>query len=512
MMRNAHGEPVKLSVFVGSPKRGLEHIRNAIISAISEAGHIPDGMELWAAATRPTLKTIAQKLALCDVHVVILGATYGALLQNDKISFTEWEYRQSRAAQRPVISFLLEEDAVKKAWRKKPPSMTEKRSYQRFREELRRRSVCKLYSEPEMPNIGQHVTNAVNDVIDGPDLQPLAGWVRASSKAAKLASALQGNDFLMRVMDRVVNFRAPGSRMEKERYAKNAAAETFWDVMTNRLERAGCKGIFLESGSSLAYVSQVLEARSQRQLKWEIGTNNALVLLQQMLFMDGNVHRNPPVAPDPRDRYGAIFTQKCLDAYEEPPIKPRRLHKKELEAIDEVIELLHLGGRDQVILATASGWDTTHAQRYFRGPHVGSHANMLFKRAIFMTGLPVVLFLTRRKLDPTCFEARFKCRTDGESMDPETRYCYPVFGRELPLERALVETPVALCVGYEKESDSRRIELSETRAALRELLRGELQSVGFDFDYGAKEFDFDGSWQSGAIMVANQKFQRLFTK
>ena len=75
-MKNAWGEPVKLAIFIGSPRLGLEKTRDDIIRAVLEAGHIPVGMELWAAGARPTLQDISEKLATCDVHAVVLGHRY----------------------------------------------------------------------------------------------------------------------------------------------------------------------------------------------------------------------------------------------------------------------------------------------------------------------------------------------------------------------------------------------------------------------------------------------------
>ena len=46
-MRSIYGNPVKSSVFVGSPKHDLEKVRQATIQAGLEAGRISDGMELW---------------------------------------------------------------------------------------------------------------------------------------------------------------------------------------------------------------------------------------------------------------------------------------------------------------------------------------------------------------------------------------------------------------------------------------------------------------------------------
>jgi hypothetical protein len=510
-VKNSYGDPTKLSIFLGSPKRDLENIRLRILQAILDAGHIPDGMELWAADARPTLQVIREKLKLCDVHVVVLGHRYGEILSRQKIGFTEWEYRQSKEAKRPVISFLLQEEAVKEAWKKNSPSKAEKELYWNFREELIHKSICQIYPNQRMPRIDTHVTNALNQVVDGEHLRALPGWIRQESKAARVAAALQGNHFLMRIMERVISFKTTGSRIDTESRAKHSAAELFWDSMKNQLIRTQFKSIFLESGSSVAYVSESIEKDERVAQGWKIATNNALALLQLLLFTDGEVRRSPSVSPDPTDPYGAIFTKRCLDAYEEPPVKPRGLYRAEKDAIDEIVGLLKSGREKQVILASASGWDTTHRIAAFHGPHVGSHANMLFKRAIFMTGQPVILFLSRHKVDPRFPEARFKCRLDEENVRANTHYCYPVFGKELPLARALKDTPVALCIGYQSEKQHSHSDVRDIRDEIKALLAPHL-GPKFNMDYSAKEFDFGDGLHSGALMLANEKFCKLFPK
>jgi hypothetical protein len=235
-------------------------------------------------------------------------------------------------------------------------------------------------------------------------------------------------------------------------------------------------------------------------------------LLQLLLFTDGDIRRNPAVAPDPDDRYGAIFTSKCKHAYEEPYVTPRELFPKENEAIDEIIKMLTADHSKQIILATASGWDTTHSLRAFHGPHVGSHANMLFKRALFKTGNPIVLFLSRHKVDSRFREAKFKCRTDTDKPKMGMRYCYPVFGPKLPLAEALVKTPLALCIGYDRGKKQKGPDIRLIGEELKNILRPQLNQAGFDFAYAAKEFIQEDGTQAGAIMVANKKFTSLFPR
>jgi len=185
-MKNNCEEPRKLSVFAGSPKKQLETIRGKIIQAVLESGNIADGMELWASDGRPTLKTISDKLHLCDVHVIVLGQSYGQLLENEEISFTEWEYEQSKEAKRPVIAFLLEKETFEKAWLKSKPSNKEKKAYRNLWKNLCSSSVCKLYKSIDMPSIDRDVLNALNQIVDSGQLNSLAGWVRAESEAARM--------------------------------------------------------------------------------------------------------------------------------------------------------------------------------------------------------------------------------------------------------------------------------------------------------------------------------------
>src|SRR4029079_1217225 len=90
----------RFEIFIGSPFRGLREVREALRDAILRAGHFPCGTELWAAAPDPTIDVILSYLDGCDIHVLVLGATYGSLVPKEqspeaakrKLSFTEWEY------------------------------------------------------------------------------------------------------------------------------------------------------------------------------------------------------------------------------------------------------------------------------------------------------------------------------------------------------------------------------------------------------------------------------------
>ena len=63
----------KLQIFVSSTYNDLLEERQAAVSAILEAGHIPAGMELFAAGDQSQWETIKRWIEESDVFMLILG-------------------------------------------------------------------------------------------------------------------------------------------------------------------------------------------------------------------------------------------------------------------------------------------------------------------------------------------------------------------------------------------------------------------------------------------------------
>jgi hypothetical protein len=285
-------------------------------------------------------------------------------------------------------------------------------------------------------------------------------------------------------------------RVESEHDAKEAMGHLFWQIMYGRIRRHRYFDIFFESGSTLAYVSEAFEHKarltgSDNEKEWSITTNNALTLLQ--LLLHANMTTNPlPPAP-PEDYYGAMFGRGMLHEPQTHPTIPRRLYASEKNAIAEAANLLKQGIQRRLFLATASGLDLRHPAVQFRGPHVGSHANMLFKRAIFETGQPVVLFFTEKKID----------------FAFEIGKCYPVFGPDRTWLSILAKYPLAICIGYHKK---------QRADVIKDLI--EFGKHGFELEYAHKEVS--GEERSGpahlprstggVVIMANRPFVKIFPR
>ncbi|HYI02988.1 DUF4062 domain-containing protein [Hyalangium sp.] len=63
----------KLQVFISSTYIDLKEERQSAVEAILESGHIPAGMELFAAGDKSQLETIRRWIDDSDVYLLILG-------------------------------------------------------------------------------------------------------------------------------------------------------------------------------------------------------------------------------------------------------------------------------------------------------------------------------------------------------------------------------------------------------------------------------------------------------
>lgn len=494
-------QKIKLEFFIGGTRLDLGAASKKLIDTIFEAKHIASGMELWAGGIKPLKADIARHLEQCDVHIIVLGSRYGEYIPGGQISFTEWEYEQS-VGKRPILAFLLEKSDFDnervKVILEDPRESKKTNALLKFREKLRKDRICKNFHNTKagIAELGRKCNNSINELINQDYLGDDVGWVRASSQEVSTLRQISKNKFLERELKRMREFSTVGERVTLDEVSKETQAKIFWETMMGKIRRHGYKNLFFESGSTLSYVSDKFEdyvlKNDKKAGAWRVWTNNVFTLLQLMLYTDVDIRRFPPFAPDPEDKYGAIFPHDWHILKEAPPTQPRRLHKDENVAVDEMRKRLLEFDKKALFLATTSGWDTSNKVLHFQGPHVGSHPNMLFKRAVFTTGRPVVIFLSADKLG-----------------DPfEEGICFPIFDPEMPLEKALKDYPLALCVGYDKllQSPTRRDKLDKKVRENRNnprTISNTLSELNFNVVYAEEEGD------TGAIIAGNSTFEKL---
>ena len=102
----------KLQVFISSTFTDLVAERQAAVSAILKAGHIPAGMELFTAGDRSQMTTIKEWIDESDVYMLILGGRYGSVEKTSGVSYTELEYDYAVEQEKPIFAVVITEPAL----------------------------------------------------------------------------------------------------------------------------------------------------------------------------------------------------------------------------------------------------------------------------------------------------------------------------------------------------------------------------------------------------------------
>jgi Domain of unknown function (DUF4062) len=102
----------KLQVFVSSTFTDLIDERQAAVSAILKAGHIPAGMELFTSGDESQMETIKRWIDESDIYMLILGGRYGSVEPTTSKSYTELEYDYAVSIGKPFFAVVIENEAL----------------------------------------------------------------------------------------------------------------------------------------------------------------------------------------------------------------------------------------------------------------------------------------------------------------------------------------------------------------------------------------------------------------
>ncbi|GAB7562820.1 DUF4062 domain-containing protein [Methylobacillus methanolivorans] len=104
----------KHQIFISSTFIDLKDERQAAVEAILSSGHIPAGMELFAAGNDAQTVVIERWIDDSDIYMLILGSRYGSINPANGISYTEHEYDYAVSKGKPVFAVVLSENAIEK--------------------------------------------------------------------------------------------------------------------------------------------------------------------------------------------------------------------------------------------------------------------------------------------------------------------------------------------------------------------------------------------------------------
>ena len=108
----------RLQVFVSSTYTDLIEERQAAVEAILTAGHIPAGMELFAAGDESQMEVIRHWIDESDVFLLILGSRYGSLELKSEKSYIELEYEYAFSKNKPIFACVIHQSIEEKRAKK----------------------------------------------------------------------------------------------------------------------------------------------------------------------------------------------------------------------------------------------------------------------------------------------------------------------------------------------------------------------------------------------------------
>jgi hypothetical protein len=166
----------KLQVFVSSTFQDLIEERQAAVSAILKAGHIPAGMELFTSADKSQMETIKKWIDESDVYMLVLGGRYGSLEPSSGVSYTELEYDYAVEQEKPLFSVVINENALEAKVKEHGTEMMEKenpKQLKMFREKVLF-NISSFFDDNK--DIKLCVHESMSDFATNRDLK---GWVSA---------------------------------------------------------------------------------------------------------------------------------------------------------------------------------------------------------------------------------------------------------------------------------------------------------------------------------------------
>lgn len=177
----------RLQVFVSSTYADLIEERQAAVEAILTAGHIPAGMELFAAGDESQLEVIKQWIDESDIYLLILGGRYGSVEQSSGKSYTQIEYEYAVAKQKPLFACVIKDDAIEEKVKRHGREVVELNEPQKLKSfrELVTSKVVRFWSDTK--DIKLAVIEKLAELTRNPEL---IGWVRQPSNWSQITTEL----------------------------------------------------------------------------------------------------------------------------------------------------------------------------------------------------------------------------------------------------------------------------------------------------------------------------------
>lgn len=166
----------KLQIFISSTFLDLREDRQAAVSAILKAGHIPAGMELFTSGDQSQMDVIKRWIDESDAYMLILGARYGSIEPRTKLSYTELEFDYAVAMGKPIFSVIISDLAREERVKGRGSEVLEtmnSNKLQAFDAKVRSQ-ICAFFDDEKDIRLAVY-----EKMLEFSSRQDLSGWVKA---------------------------------------------------------------------------------------------------------------------------------------------------------------------------------------------------------------------------------------------------------------------------------------------------------------------------------------------
>jgi nucleoside 2-deoxyribosyltransferase len=168
----------KYQVFISSTYTDMKAERQAAVEAILDAGHIPAGMELFAASDESQMEVIRGWIDESDIFMLILGGRYGSIEPESGKSYIQLEYEYAAAQGKPLFALYLTDKAINEKVKLIGTDAMERvdsKKLNDFRSVVQGKLCAPI---DEVKDIHVKTPKSIHSLAAKRDL---VGWVRASS-------------------------------------------------------------------------------------------------------------------------------------------------------------------------------------------------------------------------------------------------------------------------------------------------------------------------------------------
>ncbi|MGM1044842.1 MAG: DUF4062 domain-containing protein [Bacillota bacterium] len=186
----------KLQVFISSTYIDMTEERQAAVTAVLNAGHIPAGMELFKSGDQSQKETIKRWINESDVYMLILGGRYGSIDADTGKSYTHWEYDYAGEQGKRRFAIVVDEKRLTEKAKENPEFMERLHysKYLEFKDEVLS-NISKFYED--LKDIKLVVMESLKEYESD---TALAGWIKADS-VSNIEEVLLENTQLLRSID-----------------------------------------------------------------------------------------------------------------------------------------------------------------------------------------------------------------------------------------------------------------------------------------------------------------------